>query len=279
MTFAITGSRGRLAPIIARHLESAGHTVDLYSRAGGGAILPLSEFPGGGEPDHVIHCAWSVVPFTAEADPGKSAREDLPLLEAIVRRAPRAVIHFLSTGAVYGDTGDVPADEETPARPLGAYASGKLAAERLLAEAAPGRHVILRTTNLLGEPPNPGRPQGVLPRMIAAARGRGELEFWGDGSATKDYLFCDDFLAALDAVIRTDARGIFNAGSGVSHSLNEILAEVERLAGKSVPVKRRPHFSWDVSYSRISVARLGSLGWSPRVSLREAVERCWEASP
>lgn len=282
MRVAISGGRGRLAPLMARHFISQGFGVRLFSRCAGESLEPvdrLTEPRLWEEVDVLIHCGWSCVPLTAEQHPENSARQDLPLLRGILRAAEAvgspARMAFLSTGAIYGNTGPEPADETRLPQPLGAYARGKAEAEKLLGQSEVPS-LILRVSNLLGEKPDPERPQGILPRMIHAAKTGGEIAFWGDGSATKDYLHCSDFLSALQALIEQDRRGVFNISSGESFSLRELAGMVGEQAGSRLRIRQEPHFPWDVSFSRISNQKLrDQTGWSPAVSVREAVSECF----
>ncbi len=273
MKVAITGGRGRLAPVIARTLRDSAE-LKVYSRTAGGGFLSYEDFE---EPEILIHCAWSSVPLTAEEDPGLAEREDLPLMERLIQRAPRALFVFLSTAAVYGNTDGEPADENAPLSPRGAYARGKIAAEELILEKTGGHCLILRTTNLLGESADPAKPQGVLPRLVAAARSGTEFPLWGDGSAVKDYLHVDDFVRALQSLVEKGCRGVFNVGSGHSIALRELIAHVEAAAGRPIRVKRLPHYSWDVERSLIRVDKLRQTDWAPLVSLGEAVQRSFKA--
>ncbi len=273
MNIGITGARGRLAPLLVKHFQERGTNVCQYSRSGTDGMLPLTELFENPPNDLLIHCAWSTVPLTAEADPDAVFREDLPLLEKIVRstEAYGTRIVFPSSGAVYGNTGETPASEDDALQPLGAYAKAKITAENFLLENAASRLVILRTTNLLGESADPNKPQGILPRLVDSALHGTRVEIWGDGSATKDYIHYSDFLSGLEASL--SAPGIWNVGSGCSYSLVEIIKIVEELIGRPIHFSHRPSFEWDVSHSIISVERLKTTGWKPKMSMSEAVER------
>lgn len=279
---AITGARGRLAPLIGRQLATAGNAVRLFSRRGGTGLEPLESLS---DPatwagiDAVVHGSWSSVPLTAEQFPETTARCDLPLLQRMMdsSRAAGENPHWilLSTGAVYGNTGSAPVTETAAPQPLGAYARGKWEAEKLLAGGVKDAS-ILRISNLLGEQTDPTRPQGILPRLIHAAKAGEEVALWGDGHATKDYLHCTDFLCALECVLRSRLAGIWNVSSEKSVSLLELVAMVEELADHQLKLRHEPHFDWDVSFSRISSRKLREqTGWAPTVSVREAVEECF----
>lgn len=282
LNIAITGGRGRLAPMAARFFRDAGHSVRLFSRLEGSGLEPLESLSGPvawQNIDAIVHCGWSSVPLTAEQFPENAARCDLPLLQRLVDSSHAAGENphwiFLSTGAVYGNTGSEPVTEAAMSQPLGAYARGKAEAEKLLigrvADAA-----ILRISNLLGEQTDPARPQGILPRLIHAAKADQEMVLWGDGHATKDYLHCADFLRALESVLSSRLGGIWNVSREESVSLFELAAMVEELVGQRLRLRHEPHFDWDVSFSKISNRKLRErTAWRPRLSVREAVEECF----
>lgn len=271
MKVAVTGARGRLAPHVAEAFSGPQNTVQRFSRQSGGGYLSYDDL---GQPDVLIHCAWSSVPLTAEEDPSRTEREDLPLIRQLIHQAPRALFVFLSSGAVYGNTGSSPADESSPLNPLGAYARGKIAAEALVREATHGHCLILRTTNILGELLDPHKPQGVLPRLIHAAQTGASFSLWGDGNTVKDYLHVSDCVAAMRHLVNRKERGVFNVGSGRSTSLLELIALIQKLSGRTITTHKLPHYAWDVSHSQILVAKLAQAGWSPRVDVEEAVRRC-----
>jgi len=273
MKIAVTGGRGRLAPIAAEHFRSLGWDVTLFSREGGDGLAPLAGLRSGeGSFDAVVHFAWSTVPFTAEARPSSWEEDDLPLLRDLLAREDGHFV-FLSSAAIYGDTGPEPADESTPPKPLGAYARNKLLAEDLVLHASGDRPAaVLRVSNLIGERGNPALPQGVLPRLIAAALGGDPVTIWGDGHATKDYLPCPDLCRAIERAVAGRLDGIFNVASGESLSLLELIGLVEGGVGRPVPRTHAPHYPWDVSFSRVSGEKLRMReGWAPRLSVREAI--------
>jgi UDP-glucose 4-epimerase len=272
-----TGGRGRLAPLAARFFEAAGFSVRLFSRreeAGFLSIERLFQPSVWNDLDAIVHCAWSSVPLTAEQNPENGKEHDLPLIRALLQAAASSSAHFvfLSTAAIYGNTGENPVGEFCPPRPLGHYARTKLEAERIL-EASGVPATTLRVTNLLGERPDPARPQGILPRLIHAAKTGQEATVWGDGRATKDYLHCLDFLAALQGAIDKRLTGVFNVSSGESISLLDLVAIVREKTGQPVKLRHEPHFPWDVSFSRVGSEKLrAATGWQPRIRVRQAVE-------
>jgi UDP-glucose 4-epimerase len=274
---AITGGRGRLAALAASHFQREGMEVSLFSREAGGRLLPLSDLPGAlASHDILLHCAWSTVPLTAEQNPSWTTEQDLPLLRILLEAASSFSTHmiFVSTAAVYGNTGSEPAGEVRPPQPLGNYAKGKLEAEAIIRSSGVSS-TVLRVTNLLGERPDPARPQGILPRLVQSARTQSPLTIWGDGSAMKDYLHINDFMATLDGVVEVRPQGTFNVGSGESVTVLQLARLVEAAIGVSVPMSFGNQMPWDVSHSLINSHRiLESLGWKAHLRVEAAVQEC-----
>lgn len=282
----MTGARGRLGLVLREHFASAGDEVVAFSRNADADHAPLSSLPHvleQGSVDALLHLAWSTVPATAEQTPGIEWREDLPLLSDLLstlatrkQSAPRLV--FFSTCAVYGEAAanQVFTERDEP-KPKGWYASGKVAAEQLL-ERFHSEHGVasctLRVTNPYGFNQGAQHLQGVIPAMLFAAKRGREFTAWGEGDALKDYLHIDDLCAAVDAVVRANVVGTYNVASGVSRSLRDVVALVEKAAGAPLSIRNTEARPWDVQHARYSHAALTeATGWQPRVRFEEGVGR------
>jgi UDP-glucose 4-epimerase len=288
LRIALTGGRGRLAPFVAAHLGSIQAEVVTFSRRVGDGFQSTSLLT---EPralaafDVVLHLGWSTVPLTSEDMPGVEGITDLPLLQELLdacvssRRPPLLV--FFSSAAVYGNT-SAPAAEDTPCQPIGHYARAKLQAEDVIRSACSRydtlRCCALRISNLFGSAMKATKPQGLISRVCRAIQDNTPISIWGDGGNTKDYLFLDDFLDALEVIIDRGLTGTFNVASERSLSVQEIVSLVESFAGKKVEVVHCPAFPWDVEESRISAQRLrAATGWRARYDPIEAIQQVIEA--
>jgi UDP-glucose 4-epimerase len=105
------------------------------------------------------------------------------------------------------------------------------------------------------------------------------MTIWGDGSSVRDYLFVDDFLALCLAILDTpQIPGVrtINAASGIGVSLNELLAEIESISGKTL--RRTYETRRNVDAQRVvgdpALAR-STYGWSAATSLQEGLQRTW----
>ena len=94
----------------------------------------------------------------------------------------------------------------------------------------------------------------LIPIVLEAAAGkRGAVTVYGtdydtpDGTCIRDYIhvndLCEAHLATLEYLARGGASGAFNLGTGVGHSVKEVITTAERVSGRTVPVvygPRRP---------------------------------------
>jgi nucleoside-diphosphate-sugar epimerase len=89
----------------------------------------------------------------------------------------------------------------------------------------------------------------------------------------RDYLYIDDFVQLLMRIMATGARGVYNAGSGRSVSVEDVGRAVRAAAGSDKPLRsrneERPHEVMDL-YADISKAR-AELQWAPSTSLEEGI--------
>jgi UDP-glucose 4-epimerase len=288
LRIAMTGGRGRLARLIGAHLCATDAEVVSFSRSPGEgfeSISLLTQPRTLGGFDTVLHLGWSTVPLTSEERPGIEQAADLPMLRELLEacasthRPPHLV--FFSSAAVYGNT-VVPATEEDPCQPVGNYARAKLRAEEVI-RAACHRHrslrcCALRISNVFGSAMNSTKPQGIIPRVCRAIHEDLPISIWGDGGNTKDYLFLDDFLEAVEIVVDQGLTGTYNVASEQSLSVLEIVSLVESFAGKNLMVSHCPAFSWDVEESRISAQKIRAItGWRARRDIAEAIRQVTEA--
>lgn len=201
-----------------------------------------------------------------------------------MRAAGVDMLVFSSTASVYGVPAHLPITEATPVAPNNPYGETKAVAERTIRRAADGsglRYAILRYFNAAG-----GDPEGetgeshepethLIPNAIAAALGKTQaLEIFGDdyptpdGTCIRDYIHVSDVaeahVAALARLVASAAPIICDLGTGKGASVREIVATVESVSGRTVPVREAPRRPGDppALYTAGEVARR-ELDWRP----------------
>lgn len=296
MRCVVLGGAGFLGRHIGKAMAAAGHTVWSVDQCAttpeGSAPWLAGEVladcfdvgawwePCGGA-DVVVHLASSTVPATANADPVADAEINLlgtlRLLQGFRTRGVRPRLLFASSGgAVYGRPQTVPIAEDHPTLPIGAYGATKLAIEHHLrieelSQGLPCR--ILRLSNPYGEWQRPHGIQGVIAVFAHRALHGLPLDVWGDGSVVRDFVHAADVGAAFVAAAghEGDAR-VFNIGDGQGHSVNDIIATLERLLGHRIARHVLPARPFDPPVNVLDIRRArAELAWQPAVAFDAGV--------
>jgi UDP-glucose 4-epimerase len=187
------------------------------------------------------------------------------------------LIYPSSGGTVYDTDLEPPYAETSQLRPIGRFGSTKVAIERLLFEAPEIESVAMRISNVYG----PGQPRrkgfGVIAHWLASTAAGEPLHMYGNPDTTRDFVYIDDLCDAFLRVVSSDdPPSVVNIGSGVPTSLAE-LAEIISDTVDGVEIVHEPDRGFDVSRTWLDVSLAKkTLGWSPRVRLREGIGRTWE---
>ena len=299
----VTGGAGYIGSHAAKALSRAGYRVVVFDNlaAGHRAAVKYGELVVGDVTDVAAVSAaldryevGAVMHFAAYLDVGESVREPvkyyrnnvagaLSVLEAMAARSVRRFV-FSSSCATYGEPTETPIVETHSQRPVNSYGETKLAIERALPhfERAYGIHsVALRYFNAAGADPEGEIGEDhtpeihIIPRAIDAATGGRGLEVFGgdyptpDGTCLRDYVHVTDLadahVKALEAAAETGRSAAYNLGTGVPHSVREVIDSVERVSGRKVLWTLASRRAGDpaVLYAKADKAR-AELGWAPR---------------
>jgi UDP-glucuronate 4-epimerase len=181
---------------------------------------------------------------------------------------------YASSSSIYGEAERYPTAELDLPRPRSPYGVTKLAGEHLCALYAATWQVptlSLRYFTVYGPRQ---RPDMAFHRLCRSVLTGEPFPQYGDGSQIRDFTYVTDVvaanLAAAEAPLGAVAPGeVINVAGGTSTSLADVIATVEALADRPVPIDHRPEQSGDVSRTGGSTERARSwLGWAPRVDLR-----------
>jgi UDP-glucose 4-epimerase len=242
-TVALIGASGFIGGNLSAELARSNARVAALGRLTLATQEAVVSEIDGIKPDVVVHLASNLVPGSTECE-YLDERSDLMAATAFLadRLAERQImlVYASSGGAVYGPaTGDTLSENQECA-PINYYGQAKLEVETYLRFAARTlglRHLVVRPSNPYGPGQDPRSGQGLVTVVIDRAM-RGEaLEVWGDGSVVRDYIHVQDMCRAIVHLMEAGVEDqVVNIGSGVGHSLLEVVEVVERHLGQRVPL-------------------------------------------
>lgn len=288
----VTGGSGFLGGHLVAALRARGDRVTIADRVGRSPFddVPavavdlleddLHDLLAEGRFDGVFHLAGNVeVPLSVErpdVDFRLNATTTIRLLEALREAAPGAAMLLASTAAVYGEARDGVSSESHPANPVAPYGASKWMAESyaaLYAERFGLRTTRARIFSMYG----PGLRKHVVYDLVAKLHADPtRLEILGDGGQVRDFLYVEDAVRALMAILdASPGRGeVVNVGSGAPLSIGELARAVATACAAT------PELAFgapeDAGRSRrwvADVSRLQALGFRPGVSLAEGLSR------
>jgi UDP-glucose 4-epimerase len=235
-------------------------------------------------------CDW-VFHLQANADVRRGLehpRHDLEqntIATSTVLEAMRATgvrrIAFSSTGSIYGEPDVFPTPEDAPFPvQTSLYGASKLACEGLIAAYAAGygfTGLVFRFVSILGERYTHGH---VFDFFCALRQDTTRLRVLGDGRQEKSYLYIQDCVGAiLTAAERHDddsGTHVYNLGTDETVVLDESIAIITEHLGVSPQIEHtggRRGWTGDSPLIHLDTSRIRSLGWEPRLTIREAIVR------
>lgn len=232
----------------------------------------------------VYHLISTTVPSTSNLDPVSDVRSNLintlQLLQLMVQKNIPKIIFLSSGGTVYGIPNAVPIPENHPLRPICSYGVVKVAIENYLFmfhQLHGLEYVVLRASNPYGERQGHVGVQGVIASFMAKILGGEPIEIWGDGSVVRDFIYINDLAKLCVLAAKSEKSGIYNAGSGVGHSINEIVSAFTEVTGLTIEPVYRPGRGYDVPSVILDIMGAKcAFDWSPQIDLRDGIECSWQ---
>ncbi|MFJ4164891.1 NAD-dependent epimerase/dehydratase family protein [Microbacterium sp. NPDC089698] len=180
-----------------------------------------------------------------------------------------------------GDLRLIPTDESALVHPSSVYGITKQMQESLIMTVAPTINVepvSVRYQNVYGPGQSLKNPYtGILSIFSTLIRQGKEINIFEDGEESRDFVYIDDVVEAtfLAATVPAAAGGIFNVGSGVATSVNEVVAALFEAYGTEVPTHISGNYRLgDIRHNVADTTALQEvLGFAPRVSFEDGVKR------
>ena len=231
--------------------------------------------------DYVFHQAALRITRCAEAP--REAIEvlvdgTLSVLAAAVEHKVKKII-AASSASVYGEPSYLPIDEDHPFNNRTMYGAGKIATEQMLRafdETYGLPYIAFRPFNIYGPRMDvTGVYTEVLVRWLDAIDAGKPPLIFGDGSQSMDFVYVDDVARANLLAAQSDITdNVFNLGTGVQTTLNELCHLVLRLTGSSLqPEYREPRRVANVQRRRAAVEKAERmLGFRAEVPLESGLQ-------
>ena len=293
MHVIVLGGNGFIGSHFVKHAVKAGHRVTVVD------LLPLprhdhglpfdfrlagtAELAADGDllrsADAIVHCAYSTVPATANADPARDITDNLVplvgLLDAMASAGLQQIVYLSSGGAVYGPPRTVPIAETHPLDPISAYGVTKVAAEKYLGMYASNRGLrptVVRPANPYGIDQGRVGLLGAVTTFLNLLAAGEAATIWGDGSIVRDFVHIDDVSRLLLAAVEQDRPGVYNCGSGKGCSLANLIDTIGTVTGRQLDVRYEPARSFDPPEIILAIdAARHAFNWNPRVSLNDGI--------
>lgn len=299
---AVFGANGFIGKHVTRELVASGRPVTAVARqldddVRGDLVRPVlcdlrdldvvTEALAG--VDTVIQLMGSSTPAQGNTGAVEKIRNDvIPQVDFLTRCADagvRRVVFISSGGTIYGEVeGMEPVGEDTPTNPISAHGVTKLMVEqfiRLHGHLHGLEYVILRAANSFGPGQRFRRGQGLIPALLQRHAAGQPVTIFGDGSATRDFVYVDDL---VDAIIRAanlpgQPQQVLNIGTGIHRSILEVVRTIERISGEAFTIEFAPERGVDVHSIALDITRARDvLGWAPTTDFEEGLARTLDAA-
>jgi UDP-glucose 4-epimerase len=183
---------------------------------------------------------------------------------------------YASSSSVYGDTDQLPMQEDNRLQPVSPYGVSKLAGENLAYlyyKNFKVPTVSLRYFTVYGEGQ---RPDMAFHIFIKAFLTGGKINIFGDGRQSRNFTYVGDIARAnILAAKKAPAGEIINiGGSGRGIVLNETLDLIKELTNCETEINYTEKVKGDVKHTSADTSKAEKLlGYQPRVSFEEGLER------
>ena len=305
MRAVVTGGAGFIGSTLVDRLVARGDDVliidDLSTgsadnladaRAGGSGTVELAvadigetgaaELVAGHRPDVVFHLAAQADVRLSVDAPVADARTNviglLRVLDGALAGGARKVVFASSGGTIYGeaDPALLPFDEDTPQRPLSPYGVAKLAGGLYL-DVYGALHGLAGTTlalaNVYGPRQDPNGEAGVVAIFAGLLLSGRPCTVFGTGEQIRDFVYVADVADSLLAAAERGDGQLFNIGTGVGTSVNDLYRTMAAIVGGPDDPERGSARPGELDRSILDATRAaGELGWRPVTGLDDGLQ-------
>jgi UDP-glucose 4-epimerase len=233
--------------------------------------------------DAVVHLAADTRVMDSIENPVKNFQSNVvgsfTLLQAMRETSVKRIVAASTGGAILGEV-PCPVHEDIVPRPLSPYGASKLAMEGYLSAfggAYGFKWTSLRFANVYG--PYSLRKESVVALYFRRIMNGEELLVYGDGEQIRDYVYAGDLVEGVVSALEAEAVGVFQLGTGIPTTVNQLLAEMREIVGPLGDFKVRyvDRRGGEIVNTFCDISKAEeSFGYSASTSLREGLISTWE---
>ena len=197
------------------------------------------------------------------------------LIDVCKKHLPDTRIVYASTSCVYAGSPVPWVEGKETGKQLNAYGYTKWANECQM-QSSGLNTVGLRFFTVYGQW---GRPDMALFDFTKNILDEKEITVYNYGDMKRDFTYVDDILDGIEVVLdntEIESGEIFNIGRGEQVALMDFINEIEKNTGKEAIKNLAPKHPADTLETWSDTTKLQALGYQPKVSIAEGVERFYE---
>ncbi len=294
----VAGHRGMVGSALVRKLQAEGYTNLVYKTSQELDLRnqdAVNKFFEEEKPEYVFVAAAKVGGILANNTYRAEFIYDNLAIATHVIHASHLVgvkkLLFLGSSCIYPKHAPQPIKEEYlltgPLEPTNEpYAIAKIAALKMCEayyDQYGDKFVSVMPTNLYGPNDNYDlKNSHVLPALLrkveyARRNNIDKVEIWGTGSPLREFLHVDDLAdACLFLMKNYEEKMWLNIGSGEEISIKDLAYLIKEITGYQGEFYFNTEMPDGTPRKFLDSSRLHSLGWKPKISLREGIKKVWE---
>ena len=233
------------------------------------------------KPDVIIHLAGNTSHSKSFESPfndlDSNTKSTLNILEIIRKGLPKCKFILGSTFVVIGKPNKLPVNEQTPCNPTTMYGVNRLSSEyytKIYNQVYGLNTNIFRITNSFGPKEQIIPNKNAINYLIYKGFKGENITIYNSGKFFRDLIYISDVVSAINKIITKGKQGeLYWISSSKKTWFYEIGNTLEKLTDAKTKYVKPPKYTKkvDVGNFVVSNLKMRSLGWKPKISLKEGI--------
>lgn len=298
MNILITGGYGFIGSFVAERFFKEGHKIYIIDNLSTGQKANVSiphrfyqlnvedrkceEVFRSVSPDIVVHLAAQVDVATSLETPHLDTQANILGLVNMLKCAAKSKVSkfvFASSAAVYGMQDEISLSEQSDCEPVSPYGINKYLGEYYCAkwkELYGLQTLALRFSNVYGPRQGSVGEGGVVSIFMERLRDGKDLNVYGDGGQTRDFIYVEDLVDGIYRGAMSQATGVYNLSTNTETSVNQLIEALGEMKPIGA-VKYSEAKQGDIYRSSLDNTRVKrDLDWVPIYSVRQGLQKTFD---